>query len=347
MRDITVEPLGTAHLGPAAELFLAGLARSRALVPQVPDTLADPARLAERLAQLVDAGQGVAAFRGGRLIGYLGAFVVDGFRRTPARGAYSPVWAHGALGEDRDGTYRQLYRAACGRWTAAGCAAHAVTVFAHDRTATGSFFHNGFGVTVVDAVRPIGGPDPIGSTGPAGPTGACGSAGPAGAPRTPEAPGPTIRRAGPTDLEAVIGLETDLIRHLAGPPVLMPSRVADRDEIAGLLRGDAGACWLACDADGPIGHLSIVTSVDGAADVLRSPATVAVSAAYVRPDVRGRGIATALLAAALCSCAREGRTACSVDYESFNPQARAFWERHFTPVCLSLVRRPESLPGPR
>jgi hypothetical protein len=52
-----------------------------------------------------------------------------------------------------------------------------------------------------------------------------------------------------------------------------------------------------------------------------------------------------MLDAALRHHAALGMTCCAVDFEAFNPDAAAFWLRHFQPVCLSMMRMPESVPG--
>jgi hypothetical protein len=49
-----------------------------------------------------------------------------------------------------------------------------------------------------------------------------------------------------------------------------------------------------------------------------------------------------MLDAAIRYYAAEGLASCAVDFEAFNPEATAFWLRHFTPVCHSLMRVPES-----
>ena len=51
-----------------------------------------------------------------------------------------------------------------------------------------------------------------------------------------------------------------------------------------------------------------------------------------------------MLDAALRYHAGLGKTCCAVDFEAFNPDATAFWLRHFQPVCLSLMRCPEVIP---
>jgi hypothetical protein len=56
---------------------------------------------------------------------------------------------------------------------------------------------------------------------------------------------------------------------------------------------------------------------------------------------RGRRAAPAMLQAALAHYARLGLPALYTNFESFNPEAAAFWPRHFRPVCYSLMRAPE------
>jgi GNAT superfamily N-acetyltransferase len=62
------------------------------------------------------------------------------------------------------------------------------------------------------------------------------------------------------------------------------------------------------------------------------------------PAYRSHGVAAHLLGLALQDYARQGFTCCAVTFESFNPEAAAFWPRYFTPVCYSLFRVPERLP---
>ena len=80
----------------------------------------------------------------------------------------------------------------------------------------------------------------------------------------------------------------------------------------------------------------------GAADIVSAETTIAITGAYTDPTYRGRGAGKALLDAALRNYAGRGYTGCSVDFESFNPEAAAFWMKYFTPVCLSVMRVPET-----
>jgi GNAT superfamily N-acetyltransferase len=81
----------------------------------------------------------------------------------------------------------------------------------------------------------------------------------------------------------------------------------------------------------------------GGSDVTASTDGVFISGAYVRRSYRRRGVADAILDAALRHYAGDGLTCCAVDFEAFNPEAAAFWTRSFTPVCYSLMRVPENI----
>jgi GNAT superfamily N-acetyltransferase len=104
------------------------------------------------------------------------------------------------------------------------------------------------------------------------------------------------------------------------------------------------SAWLALDGTQPVGFLSFAAgdAFDGA-DLLGTAGVIGINGAYVRPAYRGQGVAAALLDAAVRAYAAQGITSCAVNFESFNPEAAAFWTRYFTPVCLSLLRIPEWL----
>ena len=76
--------------------------------------------------------------------------------------------------------------------------------------------------------------------------------------------------------------------------------------------------------------------------VVQDERTIAITGAYIRPAYRGRGLAPAILDAALRDYAGRGFERCSVDFESFNPEAAGFWLRYFKAVSYSVVRVPES-----
>jgi GNAT superfamily N-acetyltransferase len=317
-------PLNQDLIPQAAELFAQNFRELRLRAPALPARMEDPAQAAGYLERLVSSRPGLAALEDGRLAGYLGWYIVDGFRGASRRAAYMPEWAHGALGAGKGRTYRALYRAAAEVWFREGCDTHALTLLAHDETALRTWFWSGFGLTVVDAVRPM---RPLG---------------------LPVPQGLEVRRAGEGDLDLLAVLETEHWRHYPEPPTLMPPQEPRQaEEFAELVSSPVGSAWLAFAGEEPAGYLTLESSTFGAASSINAEGTIAINAAFVRPGLRGRGAAGAMLESALQEYTRRGYQRCSVDFESLNPEAAAFWPRYFEPVCLSLVRVPEVAPPRR
>ncbi len=318
-----VLPFHEAHLAEAAALFVEELARLRRAVPALSDRLTDPHAVSERIRRIMAACGGVMALEDGVLVGYLGWWLAQDFRGAGHRAAYCPEWAHAANGPRKAEIYRALYRAAAAQWAAGGCEVHAITLLAHDPVAERAWFWNGFGLLVVDAVRPARGLD-----------------------RSPAERGTLqFRAATAKDAAALAELDAEHCLHYGQPPIFMaPRRGETAAGWAEFLGRPRNGVWLACDEAGPAGFMRFDGyEFDGAA-VVASETTVKINGAYVRPSCRGRGAAAGMLDAALKDYAGRGFTACAVDFESFNPEAAAFWPRYFEPVCLSLMRVPETTP---
>jgi GNAT superfamily N-acetyltransferase len=304
------------HIPEAAALFVQNFRRLRQKLPIVPDRLDNPAVVAEHLSYLLDSA--VAAMDGGILVGYLGWFVVDRFRESERLGAYVPEWGHVAADGQKLAIYRALYRTASTRWADEGCRVHAVTILADDHEAEKSWFWSGFGMTVVDAVR------------------------------TMDATGIlagddfTVRQATPDDTEMLAVLDAEHWQHYSQPPVFMARQQPnDAATLVQFLNNPDNRIWLALCGSDPIGFMRF----EGRGcelPILSAESTVAITGAYTRPAYRGRRAAGALLAAGLRDYADQGYQRCAVDFESFNPEAAAFWMKYFDPVCLSLLRVPEN-----
>jgi GNAT superfamily N-acetyltransferase len=286
----------------------------------LPDALENPTLVADRLGNLAD--RVLVALDGGRVAGYLGWWVVDNFRRSRRRGAYVPEWAHAALPGLKDELYRALYRAASIEWTAAGCGVHAITLLAGDAEAKEAWFWNGFGLAVVDAVRPAEPLDP--------------------APQTTL----TIRRASADDAGALAELDAEHVRHYAAAPVYMALPQAEEaDAFREFIRLPKNSVWIARDGETPAGFMRFTGYDFDAVAALESDSAAFCNAAYLRPAYRGRRAGAALLHAALAHYADLGLTGVYPNFESFNPEAAGFWPRYFRPAFLSLMRVPEVLDG--
>jgi GNAT superfamily N-acetyltransferase len=311
-----ITPLNPTYTHDAAVLFSRNYWKQRQLTPALPDTLENAAVVAARLAGLAD---GLAAVQDGRLVGFLGWFVLDNFRGTGRRGAYCPEWAHTCLESFNPAAYRALYQAVAARWTEAGCKIHALSLLAYDKTTEKTWFWSGFGLAVVDAIRPM---LPLQAAIPQS---------------------VVIHKAGVEDAPVIAALDAEHWYHYTTPPVFMrPALPLGPAGQAEFLLQPHNSVWLAAAGADPVGFMRFEFHSSGAAEIVASEQTVAITGAYIRPDLRGQGVATALLAGALRDYAARGFERCAVDFESFNPEAAAFWMRYFEPVSLSVIRHPEA-----
>lgn len=319
---LEITPFRPEFIQDAASLFAANLRKLRQTVPTVPACMEDPQQTVILMENLFASCPGIAVLERDRLVGYMGWWIIDSFRGTQRRAAYVPEWAHGTvhlgMDESRPGIYRALYRAAAANWVEAGCQAHAVTLLASDKVAERTWFWSGFGLTVIDAVRAV---QPIDA---------------------PIPEGLLIRKATLTDIDLLAEIEAEHWKHYAQPPTLMVPHPPDGAlEFSALLNTPQNSVWLALDDGKPAAYMRFEGSGHGAAQIVQADQTFAITGAFTRPAYRGKGVAPALLDAALKDYARHGYDCCAVDFESLNPEAAAFWMKYFQPVCLSVIRIPE------
>ena len=285
----------------------------RVLSPALPASSCEPAIVLPKLAQLTGQAPGVVALRRGKLVGFLSAFLLPNFRGQ--RGAYSPEWANAAILEDANAIYQELYRAISAHWVRNGYLLHGLTLFANDRNGLAAWQWQGFGMIVADAIRDLG---PV--------------AGSIGLSK--------IRKATVADLEDLGRLHLGLRRHLASPPIFLPldenwSRERYRQWLA-----EAGTVtWLA-EVDGrAYALMRAEVGNEGAGELVRDEATVAITSAYTKPAQRNAGLATALLQTVCDWAVDTGAARVSVDFETQNISGARFWLRHFQPVAFSVLRQ--------
>ncbi len=303
----------------AAALFLRGFERQRRATPTLPDRLERAEEVTVLLDSLFRRCPGTIALEDDRLVGYLGWFIVDRFRETNRKGAYVPEWGHASIDDHKPAIYRALYRAAAEQWRTAGCGVHAITLLAHDQVAQQVWFWNGFGLTVVDAVRLM---QPLNIS---------------------TLTNLVIRKATLEDVAVLAELDVEHWQHYTRAPIFMtPRKSSTTDRLIEFLARPRNSIWLALDYKSPIGFMRFEGYDFDSVAMVESEQTIAITGAYVRPASRGQKAAVAVLDAALRDYADRGFTCCTVNFESFNPEAAVFWMKFFEPVGLSVVRVPEN-----
>jgi GNAT superfamily N-acetyltransferase len=316
--SISIMPMGSSHAETAAGLFVSQLVRQRQITPSLPAVFEDLSLVTDKLRWLISTGNVLAALRGERLVGYLGWFIVPGFRGTSQKGAYCCEWGHATVEHDRINIYRQLYAHAAVRWQNEGCGTHALTTLAQDTTLHQFLFWNGFGLAVVEGMKFLADTRPSSQR------------------------VFTLRQATLDDMGSLCSLDELLAGHLRAPSVCMRRKPWGETKFREFLCQESNTVWLAEEGKQVVGFLRLQIKGQGATDIVGSPDAVGIAGAYVLESHRRQGIAALLLEEASHWYRAKGCARCSVDWESLNPQANGFWLKRFAPVCYSLIRHVES-----
>jgi GNAT superfamily N-acetyltransferase len=310
--SLQISPLRDTHLEDAATLVSTRYRALREHVVHLPPKYEQVGTLHPMLREFTRKAPGVAALRGGRLVGFLAGMVLPIFRGK--RSVLSPEWANGAELSESRRLYEEMYRELSARWVANGCFTHVTVLLGADRDGLDGWQWLGFGLIAVDAVRGLDlvcAPDMDVS----------------------------IRRGTVDDIEDASALGEALERHMASPPTYLAyDQRTRRQDYEDELRDRANALWLADEGGEAIASMGIGPASPEACTIIRDDKTASIVSAYTRVQARGRGIGSALLNQSLEWARSEGYERCAVDFEPMNIVAARFWMRHFEPVCYSLMR---------
>lgn len=311
---MTLVPFTHAQVPAASVLVSDAVSRLRRRVPRVPRSWTEPDHVSRFLHGLVDHGAGVAALDDGELVAFQAAITVDG---RGGRWTYTSDVGHAAPADPFGRVRARLYAELASGWLRAACPEHVVSVLADDDRALDTYAGLGFGHHVVDLLGDMG---PIA--------------------RGPLPEGVSIRRAGPADAAAVADLEAALRRHLEASPIFLRPAAPTPVEVARSALADEAAPVFLAERDGvAVAFLRIGPCADDVATIVRDSGTASVTAAFTRPELRGRDVGSHLLAAAVDWAGTAGYERWAVDHESANGEAARFWSRHAVPVTISVSRR--------
>jgi len=213
--------------------------------------------------------------------------------------------------------YSRLYQAAAELWVQEGILSHFIALYAHDAEAVQSFFWNGFGLRCVDAIRPVE--------------------------RLMyerkhryyeffELPNAEASR--------LLPLKNLLITHLAQSPMFLPNSQFTESEMEETAKHKNSRFFCTRrngDTGGITAYIEIIEPGENFA--CDDPLMMNICGGCMFPQYRQSGLYTELLAFLLETLKSEGYTRLGVDFESFNPAARGFWLKYFTPYTYSMARR--------
>jgi GNAT superfamily N-acetyltransferase len=328
---VAVVPFAAEHLAPAAALLAVRHRADQGRACGLPPSFADPAVALPALEALLEAPSvdGWVAWTEGRLVGLLigkrqlfsDTNLLTAFFDT--RAVMIPFAGYAADPEIAETVYRALYAAAATRWVETGFFSHSIRTTA-DPIGVEPWFSFGFGRRLVHGVRRL---DREEATAPS------------------DLPSSiSLRRAAPSDRDAVHELVADLIRFHADSPMFMPQLAeaiaSQRGEITESLADPAVGYWLAEEAGEAVGVMGLHPAEGFVDDGRRLENSAYLFLGHMRAAARGRGVATALLETAMTWARGAGYTSCTVDWFTANPLSSRYWPgRGFVPFATRLERR--------
>lgn len=267
------------------------------------------------LSDYAENGLGVAAFDGGKMIGFLGCVPPfdHAFRSTDVKGIFSPMGANAAIAKNRAKIYAAMYQAAGKKWVKAGAVSHALCLYAHDEALQYQFYCYGFGLRCIDAIRPM---DLITCT-----------------------PRPDYEYAElPKDeYHLVYPLDQALYLHYRESPFFM-NRTPETLEEFILSSDQENARYFAAKQNGSICAYLRITAL-GETFIATGDTYRHITGAYCLPEHRGKEVYQNLLNHTISILKGEGYTKLGVDFESINPAGRGFWLKYFDAYTHGVVRR--------
>lgn len=329
--SLTFVGLGETHLNDAATLLALRHREDRRAAPILPARYEDPEEVAPVLRTLLvtDGMHGVAALRGGQLLGYLcGApvlrpadYVFAGLVKP--RTGDVPDAAYALAAEAPLDLLRRMYGLVAEPWVARGLNIHYASAPAR-AALSDAWADLEFGRLAALGARVIA---------------------PISTPPTPPA-GITFRLAAPTDRDALQTTIVPFFRSFASPPQFLPfveeSVPALRKFAADLLADSACVTWLAVDDAGTIIGFLVTVSPDSphwSKSPMQTPErSVYLQNVYTVPDARGAGLGAALVGHAMAWANDAGYANCLVDWITAS-RAAIFWQRQgFRPLTYWLRR---------
>ncbi len=305
----------------AVQLFERRYEQIRSVSPVFELNLFEEPSHAETLLDWASNGASVVAHEDGVVHGYIAGRFIKFYGATKA--LYAPEWAHCVSDED-DKLLTKMYTWLGREGHLSGTTVQIISMFVDDARSRDAMANLEFGVHQIEGV--------FGSraamNGPAMPADV------------------VVRAATPDDLPAIVDLDRKLWEHLNRPPVSLGLDLtayphADLDaENAKYKVPRQGAYISVAERGGEL--VGFMSCRNGAQEsrALRNMSVPHVNGAFIREDMRGAGIAQALLSDVLRWAKGESAPNVTVDFESTNPEAAGFWlSQDLRPLVSAFTRR--------
>lgn len=307
------EIFGEKHVEEAVELLIKSTRAECAMVSALPNEDWSE-KLRKLLLSMTKHDLGLAYIDQGKLLCFMTGYMpIEGFFGRD-KGVFVPVHGHGAVVAHQEKLYALTYQEAARRWTNQGIVSHAFAVYGHNKTLLDYFSWNGFGYRCADAIASV---EPL---------------------DVARTKGYEFELAIEEDYNKIHGMYIKLREHLYDSPTFYIDEVTISYEMFLAKKAATNSRFLLIKKESTV--IGYIEYCDHGENFVTNHETMAnICGAYLEEAYRGQGLYSQLLDELFRHLQEKGYTRCGVDYETFNPTARGFWNKYFTPYVISVTRR--------
>lgn len=311
---IEVKQMQMKHIEDTAKIFIKNYAAQRKKHKELPKKYGDIDVIMSMHKKIVASNPSAVAISNNKVVGYMCGYKdIQSFKGSNA-GAYIPEWAHSSIDTQKEKIYQKLYRYLAKEWVTDKCYTHAITYFGDDLTLKEFVYRFGFGMLVIDGLRPI---EEI---------------------NVEQLTNITIREICEEDLPDLKKLSKRLNEHLNNSPIFLNS-FSDEEKIKEKFFNGHVKAFVA-EKDGKIvSCIRAMINKGPGCTIVQDIGTIGINFGYTDPDIRGTGVASHLLNKLLKWGITSDMKCCVVDFESQNIEGYNFWLRHFKPICYTAIRK--------
>lgn len=307
----TITQLTQEYLEPAVELFIRNYNQEQKHSSLLPSRVIDePSRIYSELQSKL-ANSSVVVVEKNEVLAYM--VTSDQFSWKGQQAVIVLEYCHSAILANKQELYQRMYMYLAQKWADHHIHLHLIRHFAHDAILQETLYLLGFGAILAERLRDCSTVD--------------------------TQPTATVRAE--PDVSKLITLQTEHNRYYSKAPIFI-EKPTNKPEVLDELEGHAqqgDVAFVYDEQDEPCGYIIVGEStIGGEGFLLEQTNTAQIKSAYVRPEIRGKRVGSALLQGALEWSRQQGYERVFVEHETANFYGGKFWSRYFKPYLYSSMR---------